>query len=234
MLKITWIGQAGLLIEAQHTVVMIDPYLSDMVEKINPANYRRQPVDERLFDITPDVMIFTHDHLDHYDPETASRYFEKQDKSMLVLGPTSVWQKARTYGNGHNYVQFDAGTEWSEGKLRFKAVSAVHSDAYAIGVVIEDLKENKRYYVTGDTLYSERVLCEIPDEIYAVFLPVNGVGNNMNQVDAARFACRVGAEKIIPIHFGMFDDMQPDIFDSERYVIPEMYKEISLTSEVEE
>ena len=233
-MKITWIGQAGLYVETAGLKIIIDPYLSDCVGKMDKSKSRRVPVKEELFDIQPDVMIFTHDHLDHYDPETASRYFEKQDKSMLVLGPTSVWQKARTYGNGHNYVQFDAGTEWSEGKLRFKAVSAVHSDAYAIGVVIEDLQENKRYYVTGDTLYSERVLCEIPDEIYAVFLPVNGVGNNMNQADAARFARRVGAEKIIPIHFGMFDDMQPDIFDSERYVIPEMYKEISLISEVEE
>ena len=233
-MNVTWLGQAGLLFRTEDTTILIDPYLSNSVEKMNSENYRRRPVDERYFKITPDVMIFTHDHQDHYDPETAPRFFEKKDKAMLVLAPTSVWPKARTYGNGHNYVQFDSGTEWTEGHLRFTAVPAVHSDSHAIGVVIEDLREKKRYYVTGDTLYSERVLCEIPHEIYAVFLPVNGVGNNMNQADAARFARCVGAERIIPIHFGMFDEMQPDIFDTEKYVIPEIYKDISLASEVEE
>ena len=34
--KITWIGQAGLLIETPENVIIIDPYLSDSVEKIEP------------------------------------------------------------------------------------------------------------------------------------------------------------------------------------------------------
>ena len=35
-MKITWLGQAGLLIQTQGVKVMIAPYLSDSVEKINP------------------------------------------------------------------------------------------------------------------------------------------------------------------------------------------------------
>ena len=65
-MKITWLGQAGLLFENDNFKIMIDPYLSDSVKKINPANYRRKPVNEELFTIKPDVMIFTHNHLDHY------------------------------------------------------------------------------------------------------------------------------------------------------------------------
>ena len=67
-MKITWLGQAGLLLRANDAVIMIDPYLSNSVEKVNAANYRRTPIKQSVFDITPDVMIFTHDHLDHYDP----------------------------------------------------------------------------------------------------------------------------------------------------------------------
>ena len=227
-MKITWLGQAGLLFDNGKIKVMIDPYLSNSVEKVNPLNYRRAPIDESFFEITPDVMIFTHDHLDHYDPETAPRFLTKTEKQMTVLCPTSVWQKARANGFGHNYVQFNCGTEWTVGDLRFSAVCAEHSDAYAIGVIIEDLEDNKTYYVTGDTLYSRKIFKDLPEKIDVVFLPINGVGNNMNMTDAARFAKRVGAKKVVPIHIGMFDALSADDFDCENKYVPEIYKEFEL------
>ena len=227
-MKITWLGQAGLLFEKNGKTVMIDPYLSDSVVKVNPLNFRRVPVEEKFFDMTPDVMIFTHDHLDHFDPETAPRFFAKTDKQMLVLCPASVWQKARTHGGGHNYVQFDRFTEWTAYGMRFSAVHAEHSDPYAIGVVIEDLEDGKKYYVTGDTLYNKKVFADLPDDIDVIFLPINGVGNNMNEVDAVRFFKASGAKVAVPLHVGMFDEKTPDMFDAEPRVLPEIYKEIKL------
>lgn len=227
-MKITWLGQAGLLFEKNGKTVMIDPYLSDSVVKVNPLNFRRVPVEEKFFDMTPDVMIFTHDHLDHFDPETAPRFFAKTDKQMLVLCPASVWQKARTHGGGHNYVQFDRLTEWTAYGMRFSAVHAEHSDPYAIGVIIEDLEDGKKYYVTGDTLYNKKVFADLPDDIDVIFLPINGVGNNMNEVDAVRFFKASGAKVAVPLHVGMFDEKTPDLFKAEPRVLPEIYKEIKL------
>ena len=227
-MKITYLGQAGLLFDTGKLKIMIDPYLSDSVKKVNPLNFRRVPVLESLFDITPDVMIFTHDHLDHYDPETAPRFLAKTEKKMTVLCPTSVWQKARTLGGGHNYVEFNRHTEWTEGDVRFTAVKAAHSDAFAVGVIIEDLTEGKKYYVTGDTLYNTEIFDDLKGDIYAVFLPVNGVGNNMNVRDAERFAKKTGATKAVPIHVGMFDEHTPDIFKADNRVLPEIYKEINI------
>jgi L-ascorbate metabolism protein UlaG (beta-lactamase superfamily) len=205
--KITWLGQAGLLFEHQGYKVMIDPYLSNSVEKINPKNYRRVPVDETFFDIKPDMMIFTHNHLDHYDPETVV-HFITEETEITVLAPSSVWNEVRKLGGNNNYVQFNRGTQWSEGGLLFAAVMAEHSDLYAIGVILDD--GEKKYYVTGDTLYNEAIFKEIPDDIDTVFLPVNGVGNNMNLTDARRFAKRIGAKKAVPIHFGMFDELKAE------------------------
>jgi len=227
-MKITYLGQAGLLFDTGKLKIMLDPYLSDSVEKVNHLNFRRVPVLESLFDIEPDVMIFTHDHLDHYDPETAPRFLTKTDKKMVVLCPTSVWQKAKALGCGHNYVEFNRHTEWTEGDIRFTAVKAAHSDPFAIGVIIEDLNENKKYYVTGDTLYNSEIFADLPDDIYAVFLPVNGVGNNMNAVDAERFAKKTGAEISVPLHVGMFDEKSPEIFDAKNRIILEIYKETEI------
>lgn len=227
-MKITWLGQAGLLLERDGVFVMIDPYLSNSVEKVQPQNRRRMPINEAFFNIVPDVMIFTHDHIDHFDPETAPRFLERNEKKMTVLSPTSVWQKARQCGGGHNYVQFNRSCEWTDGDFRFVAVGAMHSDPYAIGVIIEDLAENKKYYVTGDTLYSKEIFKDIPEDIYAVFLPINGVGNNMNATDAARFAAAVGAKRAVPLHFGLFDDISPETFDADNRVILKVYEEVEI------
>ena len=230
-MKIIWLGQAGLLLERDGVRIMIDPYLSNSVVKYEPKNDRRVPVDESFLAITPHVMIFTHDHLDHYDPETAPHFLQKTDRRMTVLCPTSAWKKARADGGEHNYVQFNRHTSWTEYDFRFTAVRAEHSDAFAIGVLIEDLREGKTYYVTGDTLYNSEIFDDLPKTIDALFLPINGVGNNMNMADAARFAERVGAKVTVPYHFGMFDSLDPTNFACANQVIPEIYKEIPIENQ---
>ena len=224
-MKITWLGQAGLLFETEDLKIMIDPYLSDSVEKINPKNYRRVAVDESLFDIRPDVMILTHDHLDHYDPETVS-HFIGEDTGLLVLAPMSVWSKVKVFGGNNNYVKFDRHTEWTEKNVRFTAVKAEHSDPTPIGVILDD--GEKKYYVTGDTLYNEEIFSDIPDDIYVVFLPVNGVGNNMNMTDAKRFCERIAPKVAVPLHIGMFDALDANDFELENKLIPQIYKKIEV------
>ena len=65
--------------------------------------------------------------------------------------------------------------------------------------------------------------------IEAVFLPVNGAGNNMNMKDAARFAEAIDAAKVVPVHFGLFDDLKPEQdFDCAHKIVPEIYKEVRL------
>lgn len=225
-MKITWIGQAGLLFEADGKKILVDPYLSDNVKNFEPKNYRRVPVDERFLKITPDVIVITHNHLDHLDKETL-KYYLTEDAHSLVLAPNGSWQELRKFGGNSNYVLFNNGTTWTEGKLTFTAVKAEHSDPYAIGVIIN--AEGKNYYVTGDTLYNEQVFESLPNiEIEAVFLPVNGVGNNMNMADAARFARRVNAKYTVPVHFGMFDTLTAENITLDNAVIPKLYESICL------
>lgn len=222
-MKITWLGQAGLLLCSDECRIMVDPYLSDSVAKLNPKNSRRIPPDLSFFDIRPDVLIFTHNHLDHYDPETASVFLTRY-QGITVLAPTSVWNQVRTAGGDHNYVEFNRHTQWTAHGIRFTAVGAAHSDPYAIGVIMQD--GEKTYYITGDTLYNTEIFADLPKKIDAVFLPINGVGNNMNMEDAARFGKKVGAAKVVPLHVGMFDSLDPGDFPCVNKVIPQIFKEI--------
>ena len=158
-------------------------------------------------------------------PETAERLITGETQ-LTVLAPTSVWNEVRKIGGDNNYVLFDRWFQWTEHGIRFSAVKAAHSDAYAIGVIIDD--GEKKYYVTGDTLYSTEIFPDLPKDIDAVFLPVNGAGNNMNMIDAARFVRDIGAKQAVPVHTGLFDDLTAVDFDFENKVIPEIYKEIKL------
>lgn len=222
-MKITWLGQAGLLFECDDKIIMIDPYLSDSVGKIDAAKHRRVPVKDALFDIKPDIMIFTHDHLDHYDPETVERFITP-DTNITVLAPKSAWSKVRAIGGANNYVNFNYSTVWTENGIRFTAVKAEHSDDYAIGVIIE--YKSKKYYVTGDTLYNKAIFKDIPDDVYALFLPVNGVGNNMNMTDAAEFCKTIKPQIAVPLHFGLFDELDVSCFGYENKIIPNIYEVI--------
>ena len=224
-MEVVWLGQAGLLFKSDNITIMIDPYLSDSVKKINPKNYRRVPALESLFDIKPDILIFTHNHLDHYDPETV-QHFVTNESTLTVLAPFSVWNDVRKIGGNNNYVLFNRHTSWTEHGIRFIAVKAEHSDPSPIGVIIDT--EDKKYYVTGDTLYNEEIFEDIPNDIYATFLPVNGVGNNMNMTDAKRFCERVAPRYAIPIHCGMFDSIDMSTWEYENKIVPEIYEVIKI------
>lgn len=224
-MKVTWLGQAGLLIESGKEVILVDPYLSDSVEKIEPHNKRRVAVDKRFWQVEPTVLLLTHDHLDHTDPETLCHYLGEQTR-VTVLAPEGAYQIARTFGGlGNNYVKVVPGTEWTAGTVRFRSVFADHSDPTAVGYLVE--AEGKTLYITGDTLYNSRIFNELPTQIDVVFLPVNGKGNNMNMTDGARFCEKIGA-KAVPLHCGLFDDLDLNDFPYENKTVPKWYCEIPL------
>ena len=224
-MKVIWLGQAGLLFENENVKIMIDPYLSDSCGKVNPKSKRRVPVDEEMLKINPDIIICTHNHLDHLDPETLHHYLT-EDSNVTVLCSENGFPEVREFGGNNNYILMHPGTEWTERGIKFSAVSAEHSELSALGIIVDD--GEKKYYITGDTLYNKNIFAELPSDIYAVFLPINGKGNNMNMTDAARFAKEVGAKRTVPLHWGLFDSIDPTGFDAETAVIPKMYQEINL------
>lgn len=225
-MKITWLGQAGLLFETNGKTIIVDPYLSDSVAQIEPHNKRRVPVEEKFLKMQPDYIILTHNHLDHTDPETLKHYLNANSK-VCVLASYNAWQNVRKLFGGlqNNYVMFNKGTRWTEDDLQFEAVYAEHSDDAAIGVILR--AEDKVYYITGDTLYNKKVFKDLPDDIDFIFLPVNGKGNNMNMADGKEFCEKIGA-RAIPLHCGLFDAIDLHEFVYADKVVPEFYKEIEL------
>ena len=228
-MKVTWLTQAGLLFENDKIKILVDPYLSDVIGDTNPEKKRRIPVDERYFDVKPDVILITHDHRDHLDTATLDHYL-KEDGNVTVLSGEAAFKKLLTYGGHHNYVLLAPHSVWSEKGVTFYSVHAEHSDRTAVGFIIDDGKET--FYISGDTLYNYDVIDDVldlaPDGVDFAFLPINGVGNNMNAHDAADFAYEIGAKAAVPLHWGLFDSLDPETFDFDDKIILEPYKETKL------
>ena len=214
-MKITWLTQAGLLFENGNIKIMVDPYFSDSVGKLDPKKARRIPAEISYLDSEPDVVLITHDHLDHLDPETVEALIAKAKKPITFIAPGNAYMKLVKYGGDHNYVMLNPHSVWSERGITFYAVHAEHSDRTAAGFILDD--GEKTYYVSGDTLYNYDVIDEVlelvEDGVDYAFIPINGKGNNMNAKDAADFAYEIDAKCAVPIHWGLFDSIDPESFD---------------------
>lgn len=220
-MKVTWLTQAGLLFENGNIKIMVDPYLSDAMAKKNPARTRRMPTNAEYLDKEPDVIIITHNHDDHLDPETLLPIIERAKKPITFLAPYNAYLELKKFGGNHNYVMLGAHSVWSERGITFYGVHAEHHDLTAAGYILDD--GEKTYYISGDTLYNYEVIDDVtdlaPDGVDYAFLPINGRGNNMNATDAADFAYEIDAKVAVPIHWGLVDDVKPESFDFEDSLI---------------
>ena len=209
MTSVTWLGQCGFYIDTGDLRIMTDPYLSDYLQELmGPSMRRLVPADPAYLSVTPDVMILTHDHQDHMDMPTLQKILLDAPPAIILAPGNAFGQVKANCGKQHNYVLFEEGTEWTQNGVRFKAVKAIHSDRSAIGVLIST--EQETIYLTGDTLYSKRIADSVDEPVDLMLAVMNGKGNNMNAVDAARLAKDIQPKAVAPIHWGMFEDFTDD------------------------
>lgn len=198
MLKITWLGQGGYLLFDGKTTLCIDPYLSDSVFK---ASGKVRLIDPPIKpeELECDVMVCTHNHLDHVDPDTIS--VMKSRNTALFLAPCDCEEKMRSLGVV-NYEKFDEGAIRRVGDFELEAVFADHTSKSAIGVVIRH--SGLTLLVTGDTFYNDRLREYKKFEVDVLFICINGKLGNMNVDEAVRLTGEIGAKVGVPTHYGMF------------------------------
>ena len=235
-MKLYWLGQAGFYLVADHgTAIMIDPYMSDSLLRDRGEKYHREvPINEEFLKAKADVMVITHAHADHMDFATLDQVFAV-NHGVAVMAPRNVLSQLRArYGELENYMLFEPGVEITMNGILFQASSACHSDECPIGVIIEG--EGKVLCHTGDTMFHSRLKTELPVEADLLMLPINGVGNNMNAVDAARLTRSLRPRLVMPMHWDMFKAYGCDVESfcsqldgaAQRILTPPQYEAIAL------
>ena len=215
-MKLTWLGQHGIALESQGCLLMSDPYLLDtMYQTVGESSGRRIPIDESWTKVRPDMILLTHDHIDHVDMPSLEAIVS-DEKQVEILAAPNAWNKVRGQLCGdHNYIMMKPGNEWSSAVFRIRAIQARHSDETGVGYVVE--AEGLTIVISGDTLYFSDAAKEISKQADIAIVVMNGKGNNMNCTDASRYCADIQAKVAIPTHWGLLkkfadDQDTPELF----------------------
>lgn len=205
--KIMWTGQGGYEIRENNFSLVIDPYLSDLVNRKDGLK-RLMPPPMKPEGLAPDIHIITHEHIDHLD----SDLIEVMNYSNTIFMCPSVSRDMLIkFGvPENNIIALDRGSKWEISGYNISAVYANHTGD-SIGVVIET--DGYKLYFTGDTLFDDKLgtdLDVVPDVMFSC---INGRWGNMNHDEAAVIADRVNAKKAVPNHYGMFAENTADPAD---------------------
>ena len=197
VLELKWIGQSGYIINDGETEICIDPYLSDIVNRLQkrPRMVKAPFAPEEL---KSDIVICTHDHLDHLDID-AIPLMKKEN--MLFLAPSAAEEKLRECGV-INYESFDEGKVFKAGGFELEAVFAEHS-APAVGVIVR--YNGITMYFSGDTLYNKKLEELRKYNVDIMFICVNGKLGNMNADEAVKLTGIIKPRIAVPAHYGMFE-----------------------------
>jgi L-ascorbate 6-phosphate lactonase len=210
-LAITWLGQAGFAIVAPSgEVCLIDPYLSDWGRR-GAGVARIAPVVVAADEIHPTVVVSSHWHEDHLDPDT-TRILARMRPSPVFVGPPANAARYLRLGALRSRVRpLDRGGATTAGPFRIYAGFARHDVPGwicedAISIVVE--AAGVRVFHTGDTEYDTRIVHSVASvgPIDVGLFCINGTGGNMHVSEAALLASRIGPRIAIPMHYGMWSD----------------------------
>ncbi|MBO5199664.1 MAG: MBL fold metallo-hydrolase [Clostridia bacterium] len=194
-MKIRFLGQSGYIIKTEKTEIMIDPYLSDSVNRI-AGRPRSLPIPINPQDISCEAVICTHNHLDHLDPDTVAQINDEQ----LFITTNEGKAELNRLGKD-NVVSLNIGESTVVSDIEITAVFADHT-VEAFGLIVK--AENKTLYFSGDTLYNEKLFDISQYKPDITFICINGRLGNMNVKEALMTAKKIGAKINIPNHYDMF------------------------------
>jgi L-ascorbate metabolism protein UlaG (beta-lactamase superfamily) len=211
---LTWLGQAGFLLEYGDTRVLIDPFFSEHEARTFPP----PPID--TFGARIDRYLVSHEHIDHLDRGSLPAVAERSP-DMVLIAPEPL--RDMVGGVPFEGVRPGDRVELPGGAAArvVRAVHAVHpEDGYSeggdpprfVGYVIE--VEGIAIYHAGDTIVDERVLAGLDGvKVDVALLPVNGrtffreqrdLVGNADARDAVELAAHCGASILVPIHWDLF------------------------------
>ena len=200
-MKTKFLGQSGYVLKSGNTEIIIDPYLSDSVNRV--ANRPRTlPVPINPKDIRCDAVICTHNHLDHLDPDTVSEIPPNQYYITTNEGVAELKRLGR-----ENAAVLNVGDSIKIGDFELTAVFADHT-VEAFGLIVK--AENKTLYFSGDTLFNEKLFAIADYKPDYTFICINGRLGNMNVKEALITAEKIGAAVNIPNHYDMFESNSED------------------------
>lgn len=209
-----WLGQASLVLKLAGRTIYVDPYLGPSAQRLMPPAFTPEQVTDA------DLVLLTHDHLDHIDPATLPGIALASPGARFVTPHPTVERVAELIGDDARIVAATAGAALDLGGLTLTPIAAKHEEFDEdpargfpyLGYVIQ--AEGLTIYNAGDTIpYPGLVESLQGFAIDLAFIPINGrdffrtsVGTigNCDYREAAELAALLAVDTVVPVHYGMF------------------------------
>jgi L-ascorbate 6-phosphate lactonase len=217
-LAIFWLGGAGFVFKtAGGRVVHIDPYLSDSLDRY--YSWKRlplSPVPMAPTDVRADLVLTTHAHEDHLDPETIPGIVQASD--ALIGGPFLCVEAMHKWGVPDERIgEINRGESKTVAGVPISAVLAHHvtnagaQTPDAVGYILD--LDGITVYHTGDTLYHADLKAAKERRPNVLMVCINGGYGNMGPEDAARLTREIEPAVVIPMHWGLVAENTSDPAD---------------------
>lgn len=220
-LKLTMLGQVGLLLETETNQLLFDPYLSNSVAEEFGIELNRMVEAPFTGRTAPqiDTLFLTHAHLDHTDPATLTPLLAAQP-NIQVFAPYESREVLSRIGFPTAKIPSNSWTALSP-NISFRTVPAAHTrverradgELRDVGYLLR-VGEYTIYHA-GDTIPDPEIFVAIANEkIDIALLPVNernfyrdakGIIGNMTLREAFQFATDLKVKTLIPTHWDMFE-----------------------------
>lgn len=222
MVTVNPLGQSGFRFVAGSTVLYVDPYLSDAVERKHGPEFQRQvPPPIPAPEITDaNLVMISHAHTDHCDPVAVATIATQSPQAIFICTYESVpvLEKAGVAAAKIQLISEELTPLTKD--ISYAAIPAAHPklerDAQGrlkrAGFLLHF--EDCRVYHAGDTSPHPEIFRALEGkEIDYAFLPVNeknyfrdqkDIIGNMSVREAFHFAEKIGAKRLVPMHYDMF------------------------------
>lgn len=233
-----WLGQAGFWFDSGAHNILIDPYLSDSLAKkyAGQANDHQRMMEPPITAdelLQPDIVLITHAHTDHMDPETLGPLAQRFPELPFVVPRAKLDVARERIGADANLIPVSDGEMIKPlPGLTLQVLPAAHErlerdgedNAVFLGYGIRT--DGLTLYHSGDSIPFDGLMESVrqlaPD---IALLPVNGrdetrlaagIPGNFTLEEAVTLCQDAGIAWMIPHHFGMFafNTLDEEIIDA--------------------
>jgi len=211
---LSWLGQSSVALRVGGATVLVDPFLSPHPDRLVPPPFAADEAHG------VDLVLVTHDHLDHLD-ESALPAIAAASPTATIVVPEEVVERVVDLGLERRRVYgLPADGRTEIGAVTVNAVPACHGvdivDAYRLGPFLGYVvsASGARVYHAGDTVPFEGLVERLRAlRVDLALLPINGrdgareaqgIVGNLDAPEAARLAREIGADAAVPMHWDMF------------------------------
>jgi L-ascorbate 6-phosphate lactonase len=202
-----WLGQAGYLLKSPGgAIIALDPYLSGYAEQQwNLPRILPPPIDPAK--LAPDLLLCSHWHEDHFDFPVVKQWARQNPGTFAA--PSTCTSRAGAFGwPAEKVIPVIAGSRFRFQDVEIAAHFARHEvphspapDAVSYVFRIDGLT----LWAICDTEYDARLRAMAHEGIDIVFTPINGVGGNLTDKEAALLLSYVKPKLAIPNHYNMWE-----------------------------